>query len=416
MTIQETDAGINGADRRWQSLAAILGLIGITTTVVCSGQDTSKVDPAAPEAASSQGEGEVELVITSKDIPFEVGDQAHYAVAVAGGDGPSELSLITTIGKRSVGPRTLLRQAVLMGSMRLTDQWIALGGTELAIYASFDAPLPTLKYPLPLKKGLGYEYQTPRAKVRARVEGPATLKTPGGTFECLLIVEDCQDGAERWQQKLWVAPGVGHVKYIFRVKQDMTTTLVNHKKPRQVKAPPGAHVVSTFDVGDPMGSHLFPRAMWQAGAGGAMCSSVADIDPSGGAAGTPFCLRWTYHIRETWADVALTPSGVWEVPADLSRYDSISFYIRGLVPGQCMLTFITKSAEEQGKRFSHVPVQYGTEWQKIVIALKTQPQLKAADLTQVDRFTIGIHTEGEASGVIFIDEIMFHAARKMGEF
>jgi len=206
------------------------------------------------------------------------------------------------------------------------------------------------------------------------------------------------------------------VKYILHSDQDYTLTLVSRQEPRQVKAQPGTAVVSTFDVGDPLGSPLFPRTMWAAGAGEARCSSVIDIDHSGGAAGTPFCLRWTYHTQGTWVSVNLVPSGVWGVPVDLSRYGSLSFYIKGLVPGQCSLSVMAKPAEGEGRRFSHIPIQFGTEWRKIVTSTETHPQVKEIDLKQVYMFGFGASSEGKASGVISIDEVMFHTAKKMAEF
>jgi len=277
-------------------------------------------------------------------------------------------------------------------------------------------PLPIFKYPLPLKKGLTFEYQSTRGTVRARVEGPVALATPAGKFTCLLIVEDHEDGEERWQQKLWVAPGVGHVKQISRVGKEFTSTLVSHKKPRQVKAQPGARIVSTFDAGNPIGSPLFPRAMWAAGTGDLQCSSIADIDPSGGAAGTPFCLRWTYHARGTWVNVGFTPSGVWGVPVDLTRYARLSFYIKGLTQERIVLTFIATRAEGGGMDFHHVPLQVATEWQEATIDLKTRPELAQVDWKRVHTITIGTSTEGEASGVISIDEVMLHTAKQIGEF
>lgn len=356
-----------------------------------------------------------ELVITSKDVAREVGDRARFALAAADGNPRPDVRYVI-IGRRTVGPRTLLREVVFIGPMRVAGSWIATSEAEHAFYSSFDAPRPRLKYPLPLKKGLTYQYESARGKVRARVEGPVAVEVPAGKFECLLIVEDHEDGEERWQQKLWLAPRVGPVKYILRNDQDYTLTLVSRQEPRQVKAQPGTAVVSTFDVGDPFGSPLFPRATWNAGAGKPGCSSVIDIDPSGGAAGTPFCLRWTYHTQGTWVNVSLIPSGVWGVPVDLSRYGSMSFYIKGLVPGTCSLTVMAKPAEGDGRRFRNIPIQVGAEWRKIVIGIKTHPQLKEMDLKQAYMLAFSAYSEGEASGVISIDEVMFHTAEKVGEF
>jgi hypothetical protein len=350
-----------------------------------------------------------ELVITSKDIPFEVGYKVHYAVATADPDGPTEIDFIT-IGKRTVGPRTLFRMALPMGEIRLADQWIAIGDAELAVYNSFDDRLPAFKYPLPLKKGLNFEYEAVLGKVRAKVEGPVTVDTPAGKFECLLIVEERENGAKRWQQKLWLAPGVGHVKHIFRMGQDMTSTLVSVRKPTQAKPVPGTQVVSTFDKGELMGSPLFPRARWAAGTGNLDSSSIADIDPVEGAVGTPFCLRWTYHARGTWVNVGFTPSGVWGVPLDLSPYTGLSFHIKGLTPERGIgVTFIATGPGGKGMRFYHVPVRVGIEWREVMIDLKARPELAEVDWKTVHTITIGTSTEGEVSGVISIDEIMLHS-------
>jgi len=356
-----------------------------------------------------------ELVITSKDFAIEVGSRATLAVATVDGQPRGRLKF-AIIGKRTVGKATLFREAVAFGQMRVRDSWLVKSEDEFAIYSSFGAPHPSWKCPLPLKKGLTYEYVSESGKVRARVEAQEEIEVPAGKFTCLVCVEEREADGKRWTQKSWVAPRIGGVKFTVRIDQDYTISLTETHEPRRVQAQPGTFVVSTFDTGNPLGSPLFPRAMWDGVAGQPGRASTVDIEPSGGAAGTPFSLRWTYHTKGTWVAASMLPSGNMGEPVDLSRYGSLSFYIKGLTERDCALSIQAKAAEGERRIFARVPVRVTTQWRKVAIVFETQPQLKAIDRSQVYILGFGDFDEAEAANVVWIDEVMLHLAKRMGEF
>ena len=166
-------------------------------------------------------------------------------------------------------------------------------------------------------------------------------------------------------------------------------------------------MLSTFDTRDPLGSPLFPRAVWTGLGGLPGRASVVDIEPTGGAAGTPFSLRWTYHTRGTWVSAYMEPSGEWGRPVDLSRFGSVSFYVKGLSEGDCALTLRAKEAEGERVIMVHVPVHVTTEWRLVEIGEGT-PELERIDASEVYSFSFGTYSEGEASNVVWLDEVMLH--------
>ncbi len=100
-----------------------------------------------------------------------------------------------------------------------------------------------------------YEYESANGAVRARIEGPEEVTVPAGTFTCLVCVDEREDKGRRWTDKRWLAPRVGTAKTLLHADQDYTISLVRWEGPREVKPPRGTDVVSTFDVGDLLGSH-----------------------------------------------------------------------------------------------------------------------------------------------------------------
>jgi hypothetical protein len=176
-----------------------------------------------------------------------------------------------------------------------------------------------------------------------------------------------------------------------------------------VEAPAGVDVMCTFDGGNPLGSPLFPKAVWSGRSGLPGRASVVDIEPIGGAADTPFCLRWTYHTKGTWVSAYMEPSGNGAEPVDFSRYESMSFYIKGLSEGECAVSIRAKAAEGDRVIMVHVPINVTTKWQKIEIGEGTQ-QLDAIDASQIYFFSLGAYDEDEDSNVIWVDEIMLHRA------
>ena len=333
------------------------------------------------------------------------------AIASAAGQPVGHIK-VAAIGRRALGKTTLFREAVTFGPMRVRDSWFSTSDEEVASYSSFGSEHPSWKCRLPLEAGSTYEYRSDSGLARVRVEGPEEIKVPAGKFNCLVCVEERRDadGARR-ELKLWIAPGVGFVKLVVTGERGFALPLVSREKPRVVEVPAGVDVVSTFDVGDPLGSPLFPRAVWSGRCGLPGRVSDLDIETSGGAAGTPFCLRWTYHTKGTWVSAYMEPSGTGSEPVDFSRYESMSFYIKGLTEGECAVSIRAKAAEGNQVIMVHIPVQVTTKWQRIEIGEGT-PQLEAIDASQIYFFSLGAYDEDEASNVIWVDEIMLHRAGK----
>ncbi|MHC4251712.1 MAG: hypothetical protein ACYS9X_21535, partial [Planctomycetota bacterium] len=234
-----------------------------------------------------------ELVVTRADVPAEVGARTTLAMMSPEGRRLVEFKL-ATIGRRTLGKATLLRESVVVGQTRVRDSWVALSDREYATYSSFGAKHPTWKCPLPLRAGLTYEYESDTGPARARVGGPEEIEVPAGRFNCLVCVEEREVDGKRTKQKRWIARGVGGVKMVMEGDRDVTVSLASREEPRRVEAPEGVDVMCTFDVSDPLGSPLFPKAVWTGLAGLPGRASVVDIEPTGGAAGPPFCMKWTY--------------------------------------------------------------------------------------------------------------------------
>jgi hypothetical protein len=347
-----------------------------------------------------------DLVITRADFPVEVGVKRTMSLANAEGRALAEIR-IATIGRRILGETTLFREAVVFGQMRVRDTWVAVSDRECATYSSFDAKRPEWKCPFPLRAGQAYEYEGETGPVRVRVEGPEEIEVPGGKFTCLVCVEVKEVDGERRTQKHWIAPRAGRVKMVVEGKETYVISLARIDEPRRVVVEEGTEVLSTFDGGNMLGSPLFPRAVWSGRSGLPGRASVVEIEPLGGAAGTPFCMRWTYHAKGTWVSAFMEPSGSGERPVDLSRFGAVSFYVRGLSEGNCALTIRAKSAKDDRVIMVHIPVEVTTEWRKVWIGEKTE-QFAEIDASAVYSVSFGTYAQEEDSNVIWLDEIMLH--------
>lgn len=365
--------------------------------------------------AGAGAAGAGELVIEAKDFPVDVGRRASYQIANAEGQQVAQVRA-AIVGQRRLGDVTLAREAVLFGTMRVPDGWIAVGPDRVALYPSFGAELPTWACPMPLKAGKTYEYEAATGPVRGRVEGPETIEVPAGRFTCLVWTERRQeDGVER-VRKNWIAPGVGTVKALIGGAADQTLSLVSHEKPQAAKPKPGVMVLSTFDTGNPLVPLPFPRAAWSGVTGLPGATSVVDIEPWGGAAGTPFCLKWAYATAATWVSANIVPSGDVEKPVDLSGHGGASFYIKGLLERPCAVSIQAKAADRDERIMIHIPIQVTAEWRKVTLSPDTHPQLRGIDFRQVYILGLGDHSQEPAGNVIWLDEVMLHPPDDKGEF
>lgn len=353
-----------------------------------------------------------ELIIRAADFPLEVGGRVTFSVTTADGQPRGEIRA-AIVGVQRLGDVAFVRQAVRVGPMRLADSWLAKTETWTAHYASFGAKHPTWRCPLPLKKGLSYEYTSTDGPTRGRVEGPEAVQVGDKAYNCLVCVE--QRGAGR-RRKVWIAPGVGTVKAIISADQDVTVTMTRLERPVKPSVPKGTVVLSTFDSGDPLGSPLFPNGSWSGVAGQPGPSSIVEIDPWGGAARTLFCLRWTYHTKGTWVGASVVPSGDPNVSVDISRFATTSFYIKGLTARPCAVVIHAKAANEDRRTFVNIPIQVTTEWQKITLTPQTHPQLNEIDAREVYILGLSDFSQEAAANVIWLDEVMMHLPDDRGEF
>jgi hypothetical protein len=354
-----------------------------------------------------------ELVITANDLPLGIGQRMTYSLATPAGQQVGELRM-AIVGRRTVGESTLYREAARFGAIRIPDFWVAVGDDGLVFYDSFGAARPVDRHPLPLKKGMTFEYESTRGKVRARVEGPEAVEVAAGKFTCLAIVREREADGQQQIEKEWMAPGAGTVK---ATGEGFVMALTRTEAPAKPKPEDGAVALSTFDTADPLRSPLFPRGQWNGAAGQPDRSSVVAIDPFvGGADGTPFCLRWTYATAGTWASASLTPGGDPWTPVDLSKYAGVSFYIKGLFERGCSVSIQAKAADGEQNTFIHIPIQVTREWRKVVLRPETHPQMEGIDPKRVFIVGLGDAADEGAANVIWLDEIKLLLPDGKGEF
>jgi len=344
------------------------------------------------------------VVVTAESLNFPVGGRRTFAFARPDGEATGELDL-ALVGTQQVGDNTLSRVAVRFGATRINDLWIAVGADGHAVYDAFGADLPQSRYPLPLKEGMSFEYESTGGKVRARVARTEAVQVPAGKFACLVLEREREANGRKEIIREWIAPALGTVKV---AGDDFVMALSQVEPPPRPKPEQGVAVLSTFDTGEPLRSPLFARARWGGWKGDPrMCSDV-EIDPfTGGAEGTPFCMRWTYTTLGTWVSASISPGG--REPVDLSNYKGISFYVKGLLERRCTLTIQAKGADGQERAFAHIPVAVTREWRKVIITPQTHPELRKLDLSKV--YSIGLTDaakEGAAHNVVWLDQVKLH--------
>ncbi|NQT86357.1 FecR domain-containing protein [bacterium] len=365
---------------------------------------------AAAGAQEVVKEGEEKLVpgkivVTAEGMAMSVGHRRTYAISTPDGKRVTNVD-VAIIGKHTVGGNTLYRAAARFGTRRTGDFVLAVGADGYFHYDNFGMTLPGSKHPLPLEEGMAFEYESTEGKVSARVVGTEAVEVPAGKFACLKIERTREvDGEERTRTS-WIAPGIGMVK---EARGDSNLALVRFQPTVEPKPEKGTVVLSSFDTDEPLLSPILGRGRWGAHMGEPGRSSDIDIDPfTGGANGTPFCLRWTYTTLGTWVSTSIGPGG--GRPADLSKYAGLSFYVKGLLGKPCTMTIVGKSPEGGDRPgLAHIRFQVTQKWQKIIITPDTHPELKKVDLRQV--YSIGLSDyakEGAAHNVIWLDEVKFH--------
>lgn len=380
------------------------GLLGGGLTVEKAGNKAS-VDLGTGESrlpADKPKHVPGDLVMTTKDMPMDVGRRLTYALANPAGERFGEFE-VAFVGVRTVGATKLCRQATRSGAMRVGDQWLAVGDDGFVVTDSFGAALPSNKYPLPLKVGMAFEYESSRGKVSAKVVGTEAVKVAAGEFACLAIVREREVDGRKRIERHWIAPGVGIVKIS---EEGFVVTLDRIEAPTKPKSEEGAVALSTFDTPDPLRSPLFPRAVWMGLTGELGQSSTVEIDPFvGGADGTPFCLRWTYAKSGTWASLPVYFGGDGQPPVDLSQYKGISFQIKSLLEQPCTVTIHANTVPANRRSTVSIPIQVTKEWQKIVLTPDTHPDMNAIDPQRCYGLSFDVQADKGTANVIWIDEV-----------
>ncbi|MFC1805437.1 hypothetical protein ACFL09_00460 [Planctomycetota bacterium] len=352
-------------------------------------------------ALAQVGASAGELVISAADFPLEVGRRATYQI-VTGGEPRAELRA-ALVGARRVGKVLLVRESVLLGTMQVPGSWIEKGEGHVAFYPSFGAELPSWRYPMPLKKGLEYEYEAVTGQVKGRVEGPDTVGVPAGKHTCLVVVEERAEGT----RKFWIAPGVGIVRVQVGAAEGAIVSLTKFEEPYTAKPAPKTVAMSTFDRGSLLGSAAFPLGRW-GGVAGRPRPRVVAIDPWTGAAGTPFSLKWAYHAKGTWVAASFNPSGDAEKPADLSKYKFTTFWIKAAHAGHCAVSIRAKHTVEDRRITVNIPIRVTTQWRKVTLSDRIQEQLNTIDPKEVYSVGLGAYSQQKDANIIWLDEVIFH--------
>jgi len=353
---------------------------------------------------------QAELTITSDDFALAKGLKTIWSMC--GCDGTVLETTTEVCDEIQLGDITIYKFARIVDGKSEPSGYAKKSKEALEFYPLTGGQMPGGIIRFPLVKGKAYEYQNIRGKVKMRVEGQEEVNVPAGKFMCLVIVQETAKDGNTVTGKSWIAPGFGIVRSIWPcAPQAKEKEMVSVLKTIQM----GELRISNFDF-DPLVSVAFPNSRWRADKGDKDAFSVCDIDTTTGAAGTPFSLKWSYKTRatdantdmNTWVNVGLLLSGSWSESVDLSRYNSISFYIKAAAKKHC--TFKMQTGPWKEKRLSGVciPLELTPEWQKVVIDLKTRPEFKDVDLTKTYTIELVDGSKEEISSVVWIDEIMLH--------
>ena len=170
---------------------------------------------AAAGAQEVVKEGEEKLVpgkvvLTAEGQAMSVGHRSTYAIATPDGQRAAKVDT-AVIGKHTVGGTTLYRGAARLGGRRVKDFWLAVGDDGFGYYDAFGVTLPGNHYPLPLKEGMAFEYESTQGKVKARVVRTEAVEVPAGKFACLAIESQLDVEGKEVTRTSWIAPGIGTV-------------------------------------------------------------------------------------------------------------------------------------------------------------------------------------------------------------
>jgi hypothetical protein len=397
--------------RIWKRVVILTVVIGTmwfgTGKIIAQQQEGKDATVQAMERLAKVGEktgSSAELTITSEDFPLYEGMKSTFSVSFC--DGIAREVTIEVCDEVPLGDVTIYKNAYALDGKRAVGvgEYVKKSKESLERYSLTGGQLPQVMIRFPLAKGTTYEYQSTYGKAKAWVEGQEEVNTPAGKFMCLVFVQEMERAGTPARIKHWIAPGLGVVKTVAPCGPG-----AEQKEVRVLKNIQTGAVISNFDFAtDPLVPSVFPKSRWKAGKGGEEAFSACELDTTNGAAGTAFSLKWSYHTKDTWVNVGLLLSGSWDKSVDLSQYDSISFYIKGSTERGCNFKIQSAPWKEKVLTGAEIPLKLTSEWQKVVIDLKTRPELKDINLTKTYTIELVDWDKEDASNVVWIDEIMLH--------
>jgi hypothetical protein len=394
-------------------LTAIIGISWIGADKIFAqqqkGEDANVRPVEQPAKIAEKPKSPAELTITSENFPLAKGMKSTWAIT--GCDGNDREITTEVSDEIPLGDITIYKLAYIVNGKNEAMGYAKKHKDSLEYYPPAGGQLPGEIIRFPLVKGLAYEYQNSRGKVKVRVEGPEEVNTPAGRFTCLVLVNNMERDSNTVTRKNWIAPGFGSVK-----SAGQCDPRASQKKfVSALKTIQADLSVSSFDF-EPFVSTAFARSKWEAGKGDNNAISVCELDTTTGANGTPYSLKWSYNTKgkDTWVNVGILLNKSWTEPVDLSKYDSISFYVKGAEKKHCTFKIQTGPWKDKKLSSAHFPLELTTEWQKVEIDLKTRTEIKDIDLTKTYTLELveGAKENEEKSNVVWFDEITLHKNKR----
>lgn len=170
--------------------------------------------------------------------------------------------------------------------------------------------------------------------------------------------------------------------------------------------PAGATLLCNFDAGDPLSSPFFPTARWTPERKLGDAISICELDSTNPYGGSPFCLRWEYCNIRSWGILKFRFNFGTGRTADLSRFKTLSFYIRGAKNRDCRFAIWTDGADGNAICCEPFPISVTQNWQRVDINLGDE-RMKNVNIskTRVLEFNEPNTTEA-ASNIIWLDEFL----------
>nr|MBC8875047.1 SUMF1/EgtB/PvdO family nonheme iron enzyme [Planctomycetota bacterium] len=137
--------------------------------------------------------------------------------------------------------------------------------------------------------------------------------------------------------------------------------------------------------------------------------STRTILDSPGALGSAQALRWSYQTKkDVWVQANVVLRGSREQFFDLTPYDSVSFYVKGIRPRSAAFMIHAKPIGESDVRWSIFGFDCAKEWKKVTIDLEPE-KLSHLDLRKVFEFSLGYMGSRDGDeNTLWIDEIACH--------